>query len=171
MKKFKADASVLLHPNIPKPLHGLNPRTIMGKDWWDEHRQVAYASTNYHCIACGVHKSEAKYHKWLEAHEFYEMDYAKGTMTFIKLIPLCHSCHNFIHSGRLLMLYEAGKIPFEKYHEITLRGVEILEDAGLRKEEPTGKTAKWEDWVLVFEGKRYKGKFKTYETWKEFYSR
>src|SRR6185295_5669264 len=57
---------ILCHPHIPKPLHGVAPREIMGDDWWNSERQLVYASTDYHCAACGIHKSQAKKHEWLE---------------------------------------------------------------------------------------------------------
>lgn len=71
---------VLLSLQIPKPMHQLAPRTILGQRWWDETRQAAYASTAQHCLACGVHRVAAAYHPWLEGHELYEIDYRAGRM-------------------------------------------------------------------------------------------
>ena len=161
---------ILLHPNIPKPLHGLAPRTLMGKEWWDKNRQIAYRSTDYHCIACGVHKKDAKYHQWLEAHEEYDIDYEDGTMTFKRLVPLCHSCHNYIHSGRMEALVRKGEMEKEKMEDILEYGDDVLKNAGIkRKDNIPNKIAQWEDWVLIFEGKRYKGKFKSFNEWQEYY--
>ncbi len=88
---------VLLCPNTPKPLHGVVPREIYGQSWWNKTREAAYRSTNYHCLACGVHKYQAKHRQWLEGHELYEINYVEGTSTYIETVPLCHFCHNSIH--------------------------------------------------------------------------
>ena len=154
---------ILLHPNIPKPIHGVAPRIIMGKEWWDVERKKAYKSTNYHCAACGVSQSEAEYHTWLEAHELYEIDYARGRMVFVELVPLCHSCHNFIHSGRMEMLVQSGEMDGKKQRDILRHGEAVIKAAGLKKPEPPSKCAAWGDWRLVFNGREYPLKHRSFE--------
>jgi len=125
---------ILLHPNIVKPLHGVNPREIFGQEWWDVQRREAYAKNSYCCWACGVHKYNALFHPWLEAHETYKIDYAKGIAEMIEIVALCHACHNFIHSGRVLMMVLQGnpEMPEKKAWIIYHRGFSVLKAAGLK---------------------------------------
>lgn len=180
---------ILLCPQIPDPMHGVAPRVILGKEWWDKTRRLAYESTNFHCIACGVDKYYAKWHKWLEAHEVYDIDYLLGRMTYLETVPLCHFCHNFIHCGRLQALKDKGEISNEKYHAILDHGLNVLTAAGLKKPLPRGAQdgpmADWGDWRLVLpnpEARRltlakssfketieYPPKFKNLDEWKKEY--
>lgn len=142
------------------------PRVILGQAWWDKERKAAYASTNEHCEACGVPKWEAKYKQWLEAHEIYEIDYLKGRMVYVRSAPLCHYCHNYIHSGRLQWLFDTQRINHRKYADILMHGDAVLAKAGLKKREAyDGPTCEWSAWRLVINGKEYPGKFKDLEDW------
>lgn len=164
-----ARPAILLHPNIPKPLHGLAPREILGKAWWDQTRKEAYRRQHYHCAACGVAKEAARYHQWLEAHEVYDIDYPLGRSIYIETVALCHACHNFIHSGRLKILAEKGEIPHEKRIEILHHGNRLLVTAGLKPRAYTGKCARWSKWRLVLNGVEYKPKFKSFKAWAKHY--
>ena len=98
------EPQLLLAPNVPKPLHGLAPRVILGQAWWDKTRRAAYKQTNYHCLACGVHKTRATYHAWLEGHEVYSVNYELGRAKYVRSVALCQFCHNSIHDGLLKAL-------------------------------------------------------------------
>lgn len=124
------DATLLLHPNIPQPLHGLNPRTILGKEWWDLTRKTAEALNNYCCYACGIHRSDTK-EGWLEGHEVYAFDELLRIAEYLRTVSLCNYCHSFIHSGRLLSLATTAVLPHIEYARIVTRGVTLLRDAGL----------------------------------------
>jgi hypothetical protein len=190
---------LLTHPNIPKPLHGLNPRSLLGKEWWDVHRQEAYAKYDYHCWACGTHKSQAEIHQWLEGHESYEYDYKVGSATLKEIVALCYSCHNFIHSGWLFMQAKSGKIDRPTAAHIIDRGIGICEHhklvpfratymirellwgtypvdvdrmiAGKGYVPPDAEDygVRWKDWHLVIDGKRYYSNFANYDEWDAFY--
>lgn len=163
---------ILCHPNIPKPLHGINPRTIYGKSWWDNEREKVYRNQDYKCLVCGIEKIKAKYHKWLECHEMYDVNYNTGEVKFIELVALCHSCHNFIHSGRLKVLYQTGKISEQRYNDILDHGLKILRDNNLNKILTHECNASWDDWHLLMpDGKKYYSNFKDYEEWRNFYDR
>ena len=172
-KKNVVRPEILLHPNIPKPLHGMNPRSILGQTWWNKQRQIAYAKEDYHCMACGVHKTNAKYHKWLEAHECYEFDYPKGIARMIEIVALCHCCHNFIHSGKLMMDYQSGRITIDRYDAILRHGEKIIMVVRNMKNpyiinEAEGLTD-WSKWRLIIEGKEYYSQFKNFDDWRNFY--
>ena len=189
---MKLRPELLQHPNIPKPLHGLSPRVLKGQKWWDVTRQAAYASTNYHCLACGVHKTNAKYHSWLEAHEDYDMNFETGEVNIKEIVPLCHACHNFIHSGRLWMV-NIDKNP-RKIIDVITHGLDILHANNLGAQDvslmvadnvnlkhdclPMGEgsvskevvAAEWDQWHLVLEGKKYYSKFKDQKEWHHYYA-
>ena len=150
-------------------MHGMAPRGVLGRPWWDEIRQKAYRSTSYHCVACGVHKYKAKFRQHLEGHELYEIDYLLGRMEYVETVPLCHCCHNYIHDGRLAALLDAGEITHGKYATIIQHGDRILYAAGLQKEVYIGEMAEWGEWRLVVNDKEYQPKFKTPEEWAKEY--
>jgi hypothetical protein len=129
--KSEVTPSILQHPNLPKPMHGLNPRTLMGQKWWDEKRHAAYAERGFHCWACGVHKSEARVHQWLEGHEEYDIDYPRGRMVFRRVVALCSLCHGFIHSGRLYMIHFKGEITDAQFKAVIVHGFNVLQEADL----------------------------------------
>lgn len=114
-------------------MYGTAPRVILGTNWWNKYRTEVYRSTNYHCNACGVSKYEAKYHQWLEAHEMYDIDYKQGRMTFLKAVPLCHYCHNYIHDGRMRWQLMSGALHHAKYTAIIQHGDAVLAAAGLQR--------------------------------------
>jgi hypothetical protein len=139
-------------------------------------------------VACGVAKGKAKKHQWLEAHEYYDIDYENGRVEIKELVALCHYCHNFIHSGRLQMIMGKDKTE-EEVVEILEHGFKILaknklkafygtiavaenvgaKTYGVNPSEPGADSVAWEDWRLVWEGKEYPPKFKTYEEWSKNY--
>lgn len=98
-------AHLLTMPNIPHPLHGLAPRTILGKSEWDKLRKRCYYEANYTCQACGKDLHSGVAH----AHEVYDINYYAGTSTFRRAVCLCPTCHVLgVHSGRALTLFKKG---------------------------------------------------------------
>jgi len=176
------DASILLHPNIPKPLHLLNPRTLLGVDWWNTNRRLAYAKHDYHYFACGIEKKEALYHHWLEAHEMYNINYQTGEVVFIELVALRYCCHNYIHDGRMSNMIMQKTFLKNDYDFIIARGDKILKAAGLPiKKQMYIKQAnenmhpeyfkhcEWKDWHLIINGVNYGQRFHSYEEWAEYF--
>lgn len=187
---------LLTHPNIPKPLHGVAPRDVLGVSWWDRQRQIAYKRGDFKCWACGIHKNQAAYHQWLEAHEAYDIDYAKGIVKLKEIVALCHCCHSFVHSGRLLIMYEKGETPYRKALYILNRGLSNLDDNRLKpfymavyayfkvqgisdtqanqwareaSYELPEKFADWSKWRLIIDGREYGPKFKSMKEWSNYY--
>lgn len=169
---MKLMPEILLHPNIPKPLHGINPRTIKGKSWWDRVRKQAYAARDFTCWACGVHKTDAKFHRWLEGHEIYEFDYQRGRVTFKSLCALCHACHNYIHDGRMQMLVAMKRMTADKQASVLAHGEAVLRAAGFtrfRPKYPDGPEVPWGQWHMVIDGVEYYSCFSGYDEWMDYY--
>ncbi|MDB4311962.1 hypothetical protein N9937_00890 [bacterium] len=196
---FKARPEILTHPNIPQPLHGMAPRVIKGRAWWDKTRKAAYEKHQYRCWACG--KSSVTPEMWnsraLEAHENYKIDYAKGEMVVTEITALCSCCHSFIHSGRLDALLVEGKIEPAKAIYILERGFKLLKAAGLKpfygtamiyaehfakgfmdsalrlqEDQGVGEIQQdWSEWHLILDGEKHYSKFKNFKEWKDHYDK
>lgn len=134
---------LLQHPNIPRALAGVNPRTIMGPDQWDEHRRQVYGVNNYHCFACGINSTDAPVHQWLEGHECYDYLWDDRVLKYRETVALCHSCHNFVHCGRLYNVYLDGGVSKDILESILLHGFRILHRAGLEPDQKAVRVASY----------------------------
>lgn len=119
-------------PNIPKPLHALPPRNIMGRTAWDRARKLCYFKANYKCEICGCEPPKGNLH----AHELYTIDYLEGTSTFNRCIAICKQDHDFIHSGRLVTLFKEGNTLYPKSYvlKVVEKGFKLVSD--YNKEHP-----------------------------------
>lgn len=98
-------AKILTMPNVPQPLHGVNPRSIMGESTWNHVRKRCYYEAGYKCEACGRELGKGE----CQAHELYTYNYVTGTARFERCVCLCRTCHvGGIHSGRALTMYKRG---------------------------------------------------------------
>jgi hypothetical protein len=165
--------------NIPKPLHGINPRTIMGAAKWAKHRQVIIQNNPY-CKGCGATNCI------LDLHEDYKIDYNNCTMKIKDYVPLCKSCHSFIHSGLLRVFISNKTVSVEAAKNILTHGfaicrvnnisvfigtVELAKQLNISIDYIRSWTPKmkdsWTDWKLIYEGKEYPGM--SYAQWKSKY--
>lgn len=148
---------LLLHPQIPWPLWGINPRRIMGKDWWDKTRKAAFAANNDCCWACGIYKLDIPGKRaFLEGHETYDVNYKERKSTYLETVGLCSPCHGYIHSG--MSVYEGrDKI-------VLTHGHRILTLAGLERPLHIEITRPLK-WRLIFNGKKYKGVLPCLDGW------
>ena len=114
-------------PNVPRPLHGLPPRKIMGQANWDRMRKRCYYDAGYKCEVCGCEPPKGQLH----AHELYTIDYMDGTSTFSRCIAICKQDHDFIHSGRLVTLYKSGNPLYPKEYLLSVveKGFKLIHDA------------------------------------------
>ena len=167
--KFSPRPELLLHPTIPKPLHGVNPRSVLGQKWWDVTRKKVYAENNYHCFACGIYRADITPRAVLHAHESYKIDYPEGRVELDRIIALCPDCHNLIHSQRYGCLFDRGDIDLEDAWLLERHRELVLGD--LKRIDYIGLVARWEDWHLVIDGKKYYSKFKNEQEWREYYAK
>jgi len=163
--------AILTHPNIPKPLHGIAPRTIVNsRTWWDVERKKCYAAASQRCEACGAARADAWPNRWLEAHECYDYQ-PNGHIVFNRLVCLCPACHKFIHSGLRQILVDRGDISIALNMRIQKHGMDVLYEAGLLKQwserhEWCNFNVGWSEYRMIFEGKEYGPSTQSFEGWK-----
>ena len=145
------DPTILLDSGPPSALYGVNPRLILGKDWWDRTRKKAYKDFMGCCAACGASRVI------LQGHEMYEVNKRKSEVYLKDVVPLCTDCHSFVHQDIHRSMLAHGEITTEEVRRILARGNAILKKAGIRcnRRNPNSKTIKNEDWRLVIGNFRY----------------
>lgn len=154
-----ANYQLITQLDRPLPLTGVNPRSIMGESEWRKVKQKVYRKFNYHCECCGIHKSKAKIHQWLEAHEQYRCDYSLGKCELLDIQPLCYCCHHFLHRKRLKAQLNFGMISKEHYATVIEHGISLCQRFNLKLQVEPQQQAKWEDWRLIYNNLAYRPLF------------
>ena len=187
--KITPNPLLLVQDVIPKPLWGVNPRLIKGKEWWDKVRKEVYATHFYRCMACGQLPDDHPV-GGLHAHERYDVDWAKGRATFIEVVALAECCHSFVHLGRSLsevahssksrslflecveycldvLKMHKVKLSRTKYQQLASSRIlskkvkQLINSIEVGNSEPLVVTPKWRDWRMIFEDNEYSPMYNT----------
>lgn len=101
-------APIIAMPNIPKPIHGLAPRTVLGDSTWQHMRKRCYFEAGYKSQISGIDLDRSSAQLRPNAHELYSYNYYTGEALFERAVCISPLEHNFIHSGRMLTMYKKG---------------------------------------------------------------
>ena len=182
---LKPSPKIILCPRIPKPLHYVNPRSILtkiDKDWWDRTRHRVYELSGFRCMCCGVKKEDQKgYPKYLDAHELYSINYSTGEVRLGYIVSLCHSmCHRGVHFGRLTSEFDKGNISEEEFLSVISHANTLCKENNLPMKnwnvdvnDNLSGNVPWNNWRLILniegEEKSFYSLFKSEEEMDEYY--
>ncbi|GEK38296.1 hypothetical protein ACFFRT_12920 [Enterococcus thailandicus] len=149
---------VLTQPVVPKALHYINPRKIMGEAKWKKLRKEYQIKADHHCMICKEYVKHVP-GDWLELHEKYDYDFDKLIQRLTGYISICHSCHAYIHEGLLNVQLRKGEVTESYVQAILDRGDNLLREFNLEKiQYPNRKIFENPDWQLEFDGNFYSKK-------------
>ena len=142
---------ILTEHTIPPALHGVNLRLYWGKAKWKKLGRLIREKQDYICRACG-RKVPHKNYDWLNLHEIFIYNCENKIATIRSIVGLCTKCHDYIHSGRLLMLKSGGTVTQEYVDEVINRGDEILAKHNLKKQDMEKELFLSNEWKLLYQG-------------------
>lgn len=97
------------------PMWGINLRSILSEDEWDDLRRAVYKRAGYRCEICG-----GRGPKWpVECHEQWEFDDRDHVQRLVGLIALCPKCHRAKHIG---LTTSMGKLEEAVHHMMEVNG-------------------------------------------------
>lgn len=81
---------------VPQSLWGVNLRSALPSERWDELRRAQYRLAGYVCELCGGKGAQHP----VECHEVWDYDDVAHVQKLVRLIALCPMCHQVKHFGR-----------------------------------------------------------------------
>jgi hypothetical protein len=154
---FKPRPELLLGHNVPRPLYGVAPRTVIGDTLWRKISKHVCDVSGRRCEACGLHESELPKGKTLHCHEIYAVDYVDGVACLEELISICPHCHARVHGRLLKAMVENGTVSQWYADFVNSRAEKILTEAGLPLRPVIPEViAPWDSWhLLMFDGSKH----------------
>jgi hypothetical protein len=84
---------------IPSTSWFSNVRSCIHPRDWDRVRHHIYERANYTCECCGINTKEDTRNGGIEAHERWYYDEEYSIQKLMRIIALCHQCHQSTHMG------------------------------------------------------------------------
>jgi hypothetical protein len=84
---------------VPSTCWFSNVRSCIHPKHWDRVRNHIYERTNYTCECCGINVKENTANGQLEAHERWNYDENNKIQKLMRIVALCHQCHQSTHMG------------------------------------------------------------------------
>ena len=84
---------------VPSTCWFSNVRSCIHPKDWDRVRNHIYERTHYTCECCGINTKEDTINGQLEAHERWNYDEENKIQKLMRIVSLCHQCHQSTHMG------------------------------------------------------------------------
>ena len=120
----------ILLQELPKPLHTITPRFILGGKEWRKLKNIAAAQNNFCCWGCGVNINETQTFKRLEGAPVFVVEEKYKIVYHRDVAALCYKCNSFLNISKVKSMEAQGLYEKGFSEEIVLHGsalVNVLE--------------------------------------------
>jgi len=160
----------ILLQELPKPLHGITPRFIMGGKMWNKKKNAAALKNNYCCWVCGVNVNDTEPKRLEGAPVFFVVEETKRVI-FRDVAALCKKCNSFLNLSILWKMEKRGLCKKELIEQIILHGDNFV-DVVKKIENINVMFAvnDFKNWRYFFDGIEYYSRFDSLEEYNAFFN-